>query len=66
MRVTYNIPEYLIEAYMGVHNISRGVAKDRIELDIPQTHLETYLQWQGIIGYTANIQELALGTWYIK
>lgn len=58
------IPEYLIEAYMGRFECSRKDAIDKIERDLPRDHLETYLEWQGIIGYNQILYTLANGSWY--
>ena len=57
-------PNYLIEAYMGVDETSKEEAINRIMCDLPIDHLTKYLEWNGIIGYTVQINNVAGGDWF--
>lgn len=47
--------ESLIEAYMGNREITREKAIEEIGKDSLRTRLDTYLDWNGIIGFTGQI-----------
>lgn len=64
----------LIEAYKGHHGDALTLyylkedgkslddwVKDRIMADTPKQRLEVYLEWNGILGYSSRIYELATG-----
>lgn len=69
-----NIGNDLIEAYKGYYENEWHPTEDpqnqkdydvyvrnRIEADSPKERLEVYLEWNGILGYTNRIFELATG-----
>lgn len=46
---------YLIEAYCGYHEVTIDEAKMLIADESMEKRLETYLYWNGIIGWTNEI-----------
>lgn len=61
--MTYKAHVYypLVEAYKGTHEVDHEAAVQLINNDTPRKHLETYLEWEGIFGYTENIIQILLG-----
>lgn len=58
-----NIPHYLIEAYKGYHDDELPGCEGRmialIQQDPPKRRLKIYLEWEGILGYTDIVFDLA-------
>jgi len=71
-----NIPNYLIEAYKGYYenNFEHGIGgvpdltwvREKIANDLPKEHLRVYLEWNGILGWTEQIYNVANGNWYLN
>lgn len=54
--------EALISAYIGYYDFDRDEAIEKIKSDSQRDRLETYLEWEGIIGYTDTIMRIVTST----
>lgn len=53
-------PHTLIEAYMGKHECDEPTAITKIEEDTSYDRLDTWCEWNGILGFTHLIEIVAI------
>lgn len=69
--------EDLIEAYKGYYEDNwdtkrtageptRGWCIDKIKADTPRERLEVYCHWNGIIGFSSRLFEIATGEIHVR
>lgn len=53
--------EFIGDAALSTRESQVAWASDKIRRDPPKERLAVYLQWNGIIGYTGRIYDIATG-----